>query len=167
MSRQSCAVSGSLLCVPCSFASRGQDPKTERKRVRGGPCTHRDAAEAAAVAVGVLELERDCREAVEELAVVVVVEAEPAARAVGAVQARALLALRHAVVGVHIDVVQAESLAAELLEDRHDQRVRHRVAVGLVPVQHARVGVLKKRDQHKTTIDHQIPIIKIIQKLNY
>ena len=98
-----------------------------------------DAAESAAVAVGILELPRDGDEAVAHLAALVVVEAVAAARVRAAVQGGAGVARRH--VRVHIDVVEPEASAAELLEDGHDGRVGHEVAVRPVPVQHAAARV--------------------------
>ena len=101
---------------------------------RGDGAHAGDAAESAAVAVGVIQLVGDGEQAVEELlAVEQLVEAGAAAGVVAAVQAAALEARGD--VGVDIQVVEPVVRAAELLDDGQNLGVVERVAVDLV-VQH-------------------------------
>ena len=98
---------------------------------RGDGAHARDAAEAAAVAVGVVELVRDGDQAVEELlAVEQLVEAGAPAGVVAAVQPAALEACGD--VGVDIQVVEPVVRATELLDDGQNLGVVERVAVDLV-----------------------------------
>lgn len=114
------------------------------------------AAEAAAVAVGVLELVGDDGQAVEEHPVLVAVELaaaaadvaaapEPAAVQVVPLEEAVKLRVRRALAAVvDVDVIDAEArdvggrlavVTHELLEDGRDARHVEQVAVGAAPVQ--------------------------------